>query len=120
MSFDPNEFPETEALIEISPIRPIIDPLLSLFRSRKFLTAILTLAVNLALLAVPSLAPLRTEILTIVSALGLAVIGGIAYEDAAKGGREIAAAPIVANEDLVREIVLDTINVYLNRSEKAN
>jgi len=88
--------------------RPIIDPLLLILKSRRVLVAISTLLVGLLTLAVPALDAVRGEILTLLIALALAVIGGYSLEDAARAGRE--AAP---SSDL-REQIKEIINAVLD------
>jgi hypothetical protein len=66
-------------------VKPIIGPLVNLLRSRKFLVAVISLALDIVIAYSPGLEGQREMILmatnTIISA---AVILGIAHEDAAE------------------------------------
>jgi len=66
-------------------IAPIIGPVLSLMRSRKFIVAVITLIVDVVVAYVPTLEPVRTELLSVFTAIGVALVASIAYEDAAAG-----------------------------------
>ncbi|MDL1884955.1 hypothetical protein FBR01_15060 [Anaerolineae bacterium CFX8] len=85
--------------------RPVIDPLLLALRSRRVMVALSALLVGALTLALPELAAVRGELLTLVITLALAVIGGYSVEDAARAGRERAAQP---PEDL-RELIKDAL-----------
>lgn len=63
---------------------PIIGPLLALLKSRKFLTAVLGLLVDVIIALLPDLEPVRLELLAVVTAVSSILIGAIAYEDAHK------------------------------------
>jgi hypothetical protein len=88
--------------------RPIIDPLLLALKSRRVLVALSALVVGLLVMAVPSLQPVQEQILVLVIALALAVIGGYSVEDAARAGRERAALPPEDLKERIKE-VLDSI-----------
>lgn len=60
---------------------PIVTPIKLLLTSRKFITALVTGIINLLVIAVPSLEPVQNELVTTFTALGLAIILGIAHED---------------------------------------
>lgn len=60
---------------------PLIGPLLSLLRSRKFWVAAGTLAAEMAAAQVPELAPVQAEMAAVIALIGVSVIAGIAYED---------------------------------------
>ncbi|MCC6801541.1 MAG: hypothetical protein IT319_01555 [Anaerolineae bacterium] len=60
--------------------------------------------------AAPELAPLRNELMTVITGLALALIGGIAYEDAARAGRDAAALPPQTNADLLKTLLGDLID----------
>lgn len=62
---------------------PIITPVKLLLQSRKTLVALATALVNVLVLAVPSLVPVRTELVTIFTILGTVLIASISHEDAA-------------------------------------
>lgn len=63
---------------------PVLGPLLGLLKSRKFLTALVTLIVDIIIVYTPSLESVRVELIVVLTALASVLIGGIAYEDAAK------------------------------------
>lgn len=94
---------------------PILKPLLALFRSRKFLTAVISVIVSLLVTLFPSLETIQGPLINVIMALGLAVIGGIAWEDAAKAGGDAAAQPPRTIEELLRELGYTTIDELLNQ-----
>ena len=67
---------------------PVLGPLLLVLKSRRVIIALSALAVGLLLMAVPELEAVRAELLTLVIALALAVIGGYSVEDAAISARK--------------------------------
>ena len=94
---------------------PIIDPLLLALKSRRVLVAILTLIGGVLTLAVPELAAVRDELLTLLLALGLAVIGGYSLEDAARAARDTAAqTPPTTSEDDLRRLMREVIDGTLD------
>jgi len=90
--------------------RPIIDPLLLALKSRRVIVALVTLLVGLLTLAVPELQPVRSELLTLLITLALAVIGGYSIEDAARAGRERATLPREELRDLVKDMLDELVN----------
>jgi membrane protein implicated in regulation of membrane protease activity len=88
--------------------RPVIDPLLLALKSRRVLIALSALIVGLLVMALPELQPVQDQILVLVIALALAVIGGYSVEDAARAGRERAALPPEDLKERIKE-VLDSI-----------
>ncbi|MEO8394958.1 MAG: hypothetical protein ABI700_18320, partial [Chloroflexota bacterium] len=64
-------------------LQPILAPILALLKSRKVIVSLCALLLNVIVAALPTLAPYRTELMTVITGLALALIGGIAYEDAA-------------------------------------
>ena len=90
--------------------QPLITPLILLLKSRKFIVSVCALALNLVVAAVPELAAFRSELMTVITGLALALIGGIAYEDAARAGREAAALPPQTNADLLKTLLGDLID----------
>ncbi len=62
-------------------LTPIVGPLLGLLRSRKFMVALLTLAVDVLVVYVPALKPVQAELLTVFTLIGSALVASIAYED---------------------------------------
>jgi len=67
-------------------LTPIIGPLLALLRSRKFMTALMTLVIDAIIAYVPTLEPVRAELLAVFTLIGSVLIGAIAYEDGKKAG----------------------------------
>ncbi len=65
-------------------LTPIIGPLLSLLRSRKFMAALMTLIIDLLVAYVPALEPVRTELLVVFTLVGSTLVAAIAYEDGQK------------------------------------
>lgn len=84
--------------------------MLLLLKSRKVIVSLCALAVSLLIAAVPELATYRSELLAVITGLALALIGGIAYEDAAKVGREAAASPPLDNAELLKTLLGDLID----------
>jgi uncharacterized membrane-anchored protein len=90
--------------------RPIIDPLLLALKSRRVIVALAALIVGLLTLAIPELRALHHELVTLITALALAVIGGFSLEDAARAARERADLPAAD----VRQLVKDVLDTLLN------
>ena len=63
---------------------PVLGPLLALLRSRKFMAALMTLVVSLLIAYLPALEAVQAELLTVLTVLGSALVGAIAYEDSRK------------------------------------
>jgi hypothetical protein len=92
--------------------RPVIDPVLLALKSRRVIIALAAFIVGA--LAIPDLAAVRGELLTLIVALSLALIGGYSVEDAAAAGRERASLPPEDLRETVKEIVagfLDEISL---------
>jgi hypothetical protein len=68
-------------------VTPVIDPLLALLRSRKFIVGVLTLVVDIIVVCVPALEPVQAELLAVLTAIGTALVAAIAYEDGKAGER---------------------------------
>jgi hypothetical protein len=67
--------------MEQNAIWPIIGPLVNLLRSRKFIVAVVTLAVDALVAYLPQLEPVRTELMTVFTLIGSLLVAAIAYED---------------------------------------
>lgn len=94
--------------------RPVIDPLVLALKSRRVIVALAALLVGALALAVPDIAPVRGELLTLLITLALAVIGGYSVEDAARAAREHQPPAEADLRRLVRDVVdaaLDELNV---------
>jgi len=70
---------------------PLLTPILMLAKSRRAIIAVITLVFGVLSLAVPGLHEVETEVLALVIAVGLTLIGGISWEDAAKAGKTAGA-----------------------------
>src|SRR3712207_514181 len=90
--------------------RPLVDPLLLALKSRRVIIALAALLVGLLVAAVPDLGAVRDELLTLIAALALALIGGYSVEDAARAGRERAAAPPDDLRSLVQEALAGLVD----------
>lgn len=77
-----------------NPVTPILDPFLSLLRSRAVLVAIL----NIVLYVLASQFGATDELLNLISVLGLAIIGKMGLEDAAQKFGASRPAAINAGE----------------------
>jgi uncharacterized membrane-anchored protein len=95
--------------------RPVIDPLLLALTSRRVLIALAALLVGLAVAWIPALAAVQGELLTLVTALALALIGGLSLEDAARAGRSTQLP--ADRETLVRAVVVDVVEAVLAARE---
>ena len=106
---------------EKSERRPIIDPFLLALKSRRVVVALAALLVGVLCLALPELSPVRDELLTLIVALALAVIGGYSLEDAARAGRERAALPPDELKQLIKEImngIVDEVDVSADNERR--
>ncbi len=70
-------------LKENNQLTPVIGPILNLLRSRKFMVALMTLIVDVVVAYVPALSEVQDPLLTVFTAVGVALVAAIAYEDAA-------------------------------------
>jgi hypothetical protein len=68
-------------------------------RSRKVIVSAATLLVSILVLAVPELEGLREEILTLLVALGLVLIGGNGLADAVRNARDREQTIPVLDDD---------------------
>lgn len=87
---------------------PVLQPILGLLHSRKFILALIGIVVDLLIAYNPDLLPMRDQLITTVSGIIIVLIGGIAAEDAvqkhadgkveaAKAASTWSAAPIPLN-----------------------
>lgn len=94
-----------------------VTPILLLLKSRKVIVSLSALLLNLLIVAVPELAPLRGELMTVITALALALIGGIAYEDGARTARGAAALPPQPSAEIIKSLfgdLVDTVSENLD------
>lgn len=64
-------------------VRMILSPVAALLRSRKVMVALVSLLVALFVTAVPQFAAVQVELITLITVVALALIGGTAWEDVA-------------------------------------
>lgn len=67
----------------MSSYPPFLGPVVALLKSRKFWVSVATLATNIIVAQVPALADVQTELVAVITAVGVVLIGSIAHEDAA-------------------------------------
>lgn len=97
---------------------PIIAPLLSLLRSRKFIVILAGILTNVIIIYVPEIAPARDILMAAVTFLALGLATTIAWEDRAKFARDAAAEiEAIDLEDLYRDAVDEILNAVLNKAE---
>jgi len=85
----------------------ILDPIKSLLFSRKFILALVSVIVSGIIYFVPSLEAVASELVTLIGAVALTVILGIAIEDAAEKSRNVTPVTTVENEveDLIKSVI---------------
>lgn len=91
--------------------RPIIDPLLLILRSRRVMVAFCALLVSLLVLAVPELKAVQNELLALVVALALGLIGSYSVEEAVSASKS-EARPLSddALRDLVKRLLIELMD----------
>ncbi len=95
--------------------RVLLDPLRLVLRSRRVVIALCALVVGVLVLTVPPLAALRGDLLSLLTALALALIGGFSLEDAARAAREAKPAPQPPpTPDDLRPLVRDLLDSVLD------
>ncbi len=67
--------------MEQNTIWPIIGPLVTLLRSRKFIVAVVTLVVDVLVAYLPQMEPVRGELMAVFTLVGSLLVAAIAYED---------------------------------------
>lgn len=96
-------------------ITPILSPFVALLKSRAFILMVVTAAVASVIAAVPSLEPMRDELINVIVGLALALIGKMAIEDGAeKYGAARASSALIEVEDA------DTVHVGSSSSGAPN
>ena len=103
-------------MIDSIDIQPIVTPILALLKSRKVIVSLCALALNFLVAAVPDLAPFRTELMTVITGLALGLIGGMAYEDAAKAGRDAGSLPPLSTADLIKLLFDELIDSVMTNA----
>jgi hypothetical protein len=87
----------------------ILARLLQVLQSRRVVIALSALAVGVLVMAVPELAAIRGELLTLVISLALALIGGYSLSDAARIAREGNGASSDELRELVKRLLVELI-----------
>lgn len=93
--------------------RPIIDPLLSMLRSRKILLLLAAVIVNLAIEVVPFLSSISPELKTLITGAFLSAAGYYTLEDAIV----VARGPSVKDQQptdsstAIRQLILEATNI---------
>lgn len=88
--------------------RVLIDPILLVLKSRRVIIALVSLLLSAIVLAVPSLEPLHSDLLVLVTSLALILIGGLSVEDA------VIASKHGANDASIREQIDRAVLVILD------
>lgn len=96
--------------------RPLIDPLLLALRSRRVLVALAALLAGLLVAALPELAAVRAELLTLLITLALALIGGYSVEDAARAAR--TSTPPDELREQMREVLQGMLDELLHSPQE--
>ena len=97
----------------------ILGPIAALLRSRKVMVAIVSLLVALLVAAAPQFASVQAEMITLITVVALAVIGGTAWEDTAAVK---AAANVNAGktpDELAKEVAVIVIDELAKRGTPA-
>jgi len=100
-------------------VKAILGPIAALLRSRKVMVAIVSLLVALLVAAAPQFASVQAEMITLITVVALAVIGGTAWEDTAAVK---AAANVNAGktpDELAKEVAVIVIDELAKRGTPA-
>ncbi len=97
-------------MIDNINLQLILAPILALLKSRKVIVSLCALLLNVIVAAVPTLAPFRADLMAVITGLALALIGGIAYEDAARAGHDAGSLPPLSSADLLKLLLSDLID----------
>jgi len=90
---------------------PLIEPILLVMKSRRFIVAVTALIVSALIGVMPELESLRSELTMLIGALALALIGGYSLEDSAIALRENPPT------DDPREQIHDVIDAVLEQEK---
>jgi hypothetical protein len=88
---------------------PIVGPILLALRSRKVIIALVSIAVAVLVAYVPELRAVQDALIVLIGSVSLAVIGGIAWEDAAGASRARAAQPVGTIAEEVKRAVREVL-----------
>ena len=100
-------------------VKMILGPIAAHLRSRKVMVAIVSLLVALLVAAAPQFASVQAEMITLITVVALAVIGGTAWEDTAAVK---AAANVNAGktpDELAKEVAVIVIDELAKRGQPA-
>ncbi|MGJ3237383.1 MAG: hypothetical protein ACFE0Q_01630 [Anaerolineae bacterium] len=98
----------TQAHTDKQRRRALIDPLLLMLKSRRVLIALCALCLHILLMHVPQLALLHDELLVLISALAVTLIGGISLEDAVLASRQtLSEADLRARVEALIDALFD-------------
>lgn len=95
---------------------PIIEPIMLLLKSRRFITAVAGILISLVIFAIPELETMRAEITTIVVTLASVFIVGQSVEDAAAAAR--ANPPEVSIQGNAEIVIDETLSALFNRIDE--
>lgn len=90
----------------------ILKPIIALLKSRKFIAGLASVIVAILVAYEPRLAHVADLLIALIIFVGLAFIGGTAWEDAAKAGKERASEPLGTPQDEIRKMILDILSGY--------
>ncbi|MGB1287331.1 MAG: hypothetical protein ACPG7F_12405 [Aggregatilineales bacterium] len=97
--------------------RPLVDPIILALKSRRVLIALVTLLVGILISSIPELAIVRSELLTLLMTLALALIGGYSVEDAARASRETQDTLPTDLRDQLKAIIDSLVDELLTPPE---
>lgn len=78
---------------------------LALLTSRRFLVSVVSLIVGALVVYMPNLQHVQNELLTLITTLALALIGGYSVEDAVTASKGTPASDLKTMRELILEVV---------------
>ena len=93
----------------------IVEPILLLLKSRRFIVALSAVAIGLLSMLLPDLEAVRSELLTLTITIALTLIGGYSLEDAAEAARK---RPPELDEATITELVNNLITESIQEWQK--
>ena len=100
-------------------VRMVFGPIAALLRSRKVMVAIVSLLVALLVAAAPQFASVQAEMITLVTVVALALIGGTAWEDTAAVKAAANANASKTPDELAKEVAVIVIDELAKRGQPA-
>ena len=100
-------------------VKAILGPTAALLRSRKVMVAIVSLLVALLVAAAPQFASVQAEMITLITVVALAVIGGTAWEDTAAVKAAANANAGKTPDELAKEVAVMVIDELAKRGQPA-